>query len=111
MNIKLTGALIIAALAYGSTTSAQTPATTNKVTPKEIRQRDKQRVKTGIEDGEITKREARALRGRNKNLKNSVKDAKADGNVSIDEKKSIAKNEAKLSKSIHAKKHNSRKRI
>jgi uncharacterized membrane protein YebE (DUF533 family) len=105
MKMKLAGVLLIAGIAVSAVTFAQTTPT-----PAEVHKWDKKRVKEGIKSGEITKAEAKTLRAENKNLKTDVKAAKADGTVTGAEKKKVAKDQVRLSRSIYIKKHNSRKR-
>ena len=109
MKNKLTGVLLIAGLALSTFASAQN-APAALPTPKVVHKWDKKRVREGIKSGELTKRETKDIREDNRNLKQDVRTAKSDGKVTLGEKKSIAKDEAKLSGNIYAKKHNKRTR-
>ncbi|TCD13011.1 hypothetical protein EZ449_00430 [Pedobacter frigidisoli] len=91
-------------MAIGSTVMAQ------NVTPKQVHKLDRKRVKAGVKSGELTKPEVKDIRSDNRELKADVRNAKADDQVTRAEKRNIVKDEAKLSRNIYVKKHNSRTR-
>lgn len=69
-----------------------------------------QRIKQGVKSGELTKAEAKNLRGNEKDIHQDIKAAKSDGKVTAAERKDIKKDERKNSREIYRKKHNERER-
>lgn len=70
----------------------------------------RQRVRQGVKSGELTKTEAANLRNDQKEIHQEVKEAKADGVVTKDEKKDIRQDQRKESRKIFRKKHNEKER-
>ncbi len=70
----------------------------------------KQRVKQGIKQGEITKAEADKIREQRKGVRAEVKEARADGIVTKEEKKDIYKERKDANKAIVRAKHNNKAR-
>ncbi len=68
------------------------------------------RIHQGVKSGELTKNEAKNLRGNEKDLHQDIKLAKSDGKISRGERKIIRKEERKDSREIYRKKHNERER-
>lgn len=68
------------------------------------------RIKQGVKSGELTKAEAVNLRQDQKEIRQDVKLAKADGQVTGEEKKIIRKEQRQASHKIYRKKHNNRDR-
>ena len=68
------------------------------------------RIKQGVRSGELTKAEAANLRNGQKEIRQDVKEAKADGNVTKGERKEIRKDQNQESRKIFRKKHNKRDR-
>jgi hypothetical protein len=69
-----------------------------------------QRIKQGVQSGELTKAEAANLRTDQKEIRQEVKDAKADGVITKDERKDVRQNQRQESRKIFRKKHNERVR-
>jgi hypothetical protein len=69
-----------------------------------------QRIKQGVRSGEITKAEAVNLRNGQKEIRQDVRAAKADGVVTPGEKKEIRQDQRQQSRKIFRKKHNGRDR-
>lgn len=69
----------------------------------------KERVKQGVKQGEITKAEADKIREQRKEVRAEVKEAKADGTVTREEKKDIMKERRDANKAIVRAKHNNKK--
>jgi hypothetical protein len=68
------------------------------------------RIKQGVRSGELTRAEAVNLRNGQKEIRQDVKSAKADGVVTAAEKKDIKQDQRKESRKIFRKKHNDRER-
>lgn len=69
-----------------------------------------QRIRQGVRSGELTKAEAINLRNGQKEIRQDVKEAKADGTISKDERKDIRQDQNQESRKIFRKKHNRRDR-
>ena len=65
----------------------------------------KARIKQGVADGTVTKREAAKLRREQKAVRQDVKAAKADGVVTGKEKAKITRQQNKASRDIYKQKH------
>jgi hypothetical protein len=66
------------------------------------------RIINGLRSGELTVQEAQNLqRGKNR-IEASKQDAKADGVVTVAERRKIKRQQKKMSRKIHNKKHNHR---
>ncbi|MBS1511196.1 MAG: hypothetical protein JST86_10160 [Bacteroidetes bacterium] len=101
MKTKLFAAAILFA-AFCSTAHAQT-----------IRQKGKNqrhRIAQGVKSGELTRTETKNLVKDQKEIRNEVKDARADGVVTKDERKDIKQDQRQESRKIYRKKHNARTR-
>ena len=105
MTIKsiITGMFLIG---FSFTVQAQTTA--KQVTKTQIKQH--QRIKQGVQSGELTRREATKLKHQQANIQRTKKRAKADGVVTRKERAIIRKKQANASKNIAVKKHNVRDR-
>ena len=73
-------------------------------------QNQKHRIKQGVKSGELTKSETKNIVHDQKEIRQDVKLAKADGNISPAEKQVILKEQRKESREIYRKKHNNRDR-
>lgn len=71
---------------------------------------ERQRIKQGVKSGELTRRETRTLAMQQKDIHQDKKEARADGKVTVAERKHIRKDERKANRSIYRKKHNARDR-
>jgi methylthioribose-1-phosphate isomerase len=69
-----------------------------------------QRIKQGVKSGELTRAEAVNLRNGQKEIRQEVTTAKADGLVTRDERKEIRQDRKQESRKIALKKHNTRVR-
>ena len=90
---------ILAAISFmvlAATAHAQTP--------------QKARIRQGIRSGELTRHETRKVVKQEREIKQDVREAKADGVVTASERKEIRKDKRKASRSIYRKKHNLRDR-
>lgn len=68
------------------------------------------RIKNGVKSGELTKAETRNLAHDQREIRQDVREARADGNVTRGERKDIRKEQRKESREIFRKKHNNRDR-
>lgn len=96
--------LLIAAFLFAATTvvTAQTIRGTAKNQTKRIVQ--------GVKSGELTKKEAHNLVHDQREIRNDVKQAKADGTVTKAERKTIKKEQKRANREISRKKNNERDR-
>jgi hypothetical protein len=77
---------------------------------KDHAQNQKERIKQGVKNGELTRNETQNIIQDEKELRQDVKLAKADGDITHDEKKIILKEQKQVSREIYRKKHNCRDR-
>jgi hypothetical protein len=96
--------LLIAALVIGASVSSADAQIRHRA------QNQHQRIKQGVKSGELTRPEAKNLRGDQKDLHQDIKLAKSDGKITRKERKIIRKEEKKDSREIYRKKHNKRDR-
>jgi hypothetical protein len=68
------------------------------------------RIKQGVASGELTRTEAAKMRGREAEIREDKRAAKADGVVTRDERQDIRKDEKKASKAIYRQKHDAQVR-
>lgn len=69
-----------------------------------------QRIKQGVKSGELTKRETVNLAKDQREIRQDVRAAKADGKVTGAERKEIRQDQRQASRKIYRKKHNVRDR-
>jgi hypothetical protein len=77
----------------------------DKSVVKERRENQKDRIKAGVENGSLTKAEAIRLKQDQKEIREDVKDARSDGNVTAREKAKITREQNKASRKIAVQKH------
>lgn len=70
----------------------------------------KARIRQGVRSGELTRHETRKVVKQQREVKQDVRQAKADGVVTTAERKEIRKDKRKADRSIYRKKHNQRDR-
>ncbi len=101
MKIKsVVAAAIIMALSISNTNAQLAPSAPTS----------NQRIKQGIKRGELTKAEAATLRNDRKDLKEDVKEARKDKDVTRNERRKIRHYKKHLNREIFRKKHNNRER-
>lgn len=71
---------------------------------------ERHRIAQGVKSGELTKTEAKNLARGQKEIHQDVKEAKADGVVTKQERKEIKQDQRQESRKIYRKKHNNRER-
>src|SRR5258707_775989 len=96
--VFISAALLIAASGYAQTA---TPV----VTDKQINQQE--RIKEGVQSGELTKPETRRLEAREAKIQHDKKVAKSDGVVTPEERAKLRREERRTSRAIYRDKHNS----
>jgi hypothetical protein len=97
--------VLAAAILFGaifSTADAQTVRQKGK--------NERHRIAQGVKSGELTKAEAKNLAKGQKEIHQDVKEAKADGVVTKEERKEIKQDQRQESRKIYRKKHNKRDR-
>ncbi len=104
----LFGVLLIAGIAVNSNVSAQATPAKRRIVVHERNQ--SKRIHEGVKSGELTHREAKTLRTDEKDLHQDTKMAKADGKVTVAERKDLRKEAKQDSRAIYRKKHNNRER-
>ncbi|MBS1794536.1 MAG: hypothetical protein JSS81_11815 [Acidobacteria bacterium] len=70
----------------------------------------KARIKRGVKNGSLTRRETKRLRNERKRIKSDAKVAKSDGVVTRGERRSLRRELNKSSKDIYRAKHNRKTR-
>jgi hypothetical protein len=101
MKVKSIVAIaLFSVLSYA--TSAQTATTAKRVS---TIKNDKQRIRQGVNSGELTKMEAARLKAQTAKVKQERKDYKADGVVTTEERKDLRQDKKKLSRRIYKQKH------
>jgi len=106
MKIKILGGVLVAALALTSVAQAQTH--TPVINHREHRQ--ERRINQGVRNGELTRNEASHLRTREAKLNHDKRMARADGRVTVAERRHLRREENRTSRAIYRKKHNGRLR-
>ena len=98
---------LISALAVLALLSASYTATAQTATPGiAARQRNEQaRIRQGVRSGALTRPEAARLRGREAEIRQDKRAAKADGIVTRDERQDIRQDERRTSRAIYRQKH------
>ena len=72
--------------------------------------RQKDRIKQGVRSGELSKEEAKSLRGEHKAIREKEQAYKSDGNLTKDERKELHQELNESSKHIAEEKHDAEKR-
>lgn len=88
------------------TASAQTP--TPAIGQKQVNQHE--RIKEGVDSGQLTKKEARHLRARQAKIRHDKRVARMDGVVTPAERKQLHKEQRRASRAIHRQKHDEQHR-
>lgn len=85
---------------------------TNVNTPRVHHRRVEQqkRIHQGVRSGELTRGETRKLEAEQKDIRQDVRAAKADGVVTRAERREITRDQNQASRDIYRKKHNRRER-
>jgi hypothetical protein len=94
------------AISFAFTMSAQTA--TPVVDAREQNQKD--RIKDGVQSGELTKKEAAHARANQRHIKKAEAKAKSDGVVTPEERAKLDAKQDKSSKRIYKNKHDAQKR-
>jgi hypothetical protein len=100
MNVK-----IILAIAIFSTASYATSAQTTTSKHVSTIKNDRQRIRQGVKSGELTKAEAARLKAQTAKVNQERKEYKADGVVTLEERKDLRQDKKKLSRRIYKQKH------
>ncbi len=88
--------------------SATAQNCTQAVRQTQVRQH--QRIHQGIHQGDLTRQEARQLKGQQRHIQKMKRQARKDGHVSFREKARIRHAQKKANRNIAMKKHNHRNR-
>lgn len=102
MKLKIFGGLLMAALAV--TTIAQAQTHTPVINHRQNNQ--ERRINQGVRSGELTHREARNLRTKERNIRAEKRTAMAEGRMTPRERAHIRHQENRVSRKIYRKKHN-----
>ena len=99
MKKTLFSALCLFVISYSAAAQTATPGIT-------ARQRNEQaRIRQGVRSGELNRAEAARLKGREADIRQDKRAAKADGVVTRDERQDIRKDERQTSRAIYRQKH------
>ena len=90
--------------------SAYTFAQTATPVVKEQQENQHDRIQNGVKNGSLNRREAHRLRNREKETHAEIKDAKADGVVTHEERADIKHDQTQNSKAIYRQKHDGQRR-
>ena len=106
MKIKIFGGLLVAALVITSMAQAQThtPVINHR------QRRQERRINQGVRNGELTRNEARHLRGGERRIGEQRRMAMADGRMNRGERRHLRREENRTSRAIYRDKHNDRVR-
>jgi hypothetical protein len=85
-------------------------ATSTQAQTVERSQNQRKRIKQGVKSGELTKAETKNLVNGQREVKQEVREARADGVVTAGEKKNIRQEQRQQSRKIARKKNNGRDR-
>jgi hypothetical protein len=70
----------------------------------------KTRLKRGVKDGSLTRKETVRLRNQRRQIKSNVRTAKSDGKMTVGERRRLRRDLNKSSKSIYKARHNNKTR-
>jgi DNA-binding transcriptional regulator of glucitol operon len=102
--------ILITGILFLLTSAIATAQTTNRsITSTQINQQ--KRIKQGVKDKTLTKKEARKLEAQQKKIRIEKKMAKADGKITPNEKKILKHEQKQASKNIYREKHNKQNRV
>ncbi len=104
MNTKLVLATLITTLTCGLAVAQPTTPVV-----KERQENQQQRINQGVASGELTKKEAVALKTEQRAIKVEKKAFKADGKVTAAERAKLRRDQNQASRHIYNKKHNAKK--
>jgi FtsZ-binding cell division protein ZapB len=94
MKIKTILAVALLAITTSSTMAQVRPVKANRA-----------KIKQGVQSGELNRAEAARLKAQNVKLGKEVKDARADGVVTTEERKEIKQDKKQLNRRIYRQKH------
>ena len=105
-------ALLITATLFCAAAITQARNLTGQQTPGIDRRERRQsnRIRRGVNNGSVTRREARRLAAQQARIRAHERRARADGRVTARERVSIQRQENRASRNIYRKKHNRRNR-
>ena len=95
-------------LAFIALASAGFSQTKTRITHRQIHQQH--RIKEGVKDGELTRKEAVRLEAREAKIQQNKKEAKADGVVTGKERAKLHRQENRASRAIYKQKHDAQTR-
>lgn len=105
-------ALLVAATLFSAAVITQARNLTGQQTPGIDRRERRQsnRIRHGVNNGSLTRREARRLAAQQARIRAHERRARADGRVTARERVSIQRQENRASRNIYRRKHNRRNR-
>ena len=106
MKVKIFGGLLVAILTITSMAQAQTR--THVITHRQHVQHS--RINHGVRSGQLTRNEAHHMRAKERKISRDKRLARADGHVSVAERKHLRHEENHTSRAIYRHKHNGRVR-
>jgi hypothetical protein len=108
MSKKMKKKIMFAALLIIGFAVASSAQNTPKVDAREANQ--KARIRDGVKDGELTKKEAKGMRAEQRHIKKVEHRAKADGEVTAAERAKLDRKQDRASKHIAKQKHDGQTR-
>ena len=100
----------ISAVAFTAVLSAPTQAGTHDPRVNHRQHNQHARIAQGVKSGELTKAEAKDLRGDQQEIRTEEKAFKADGKLTKDERQELHQDQNAASKEIYAEKHDEQER-
>ena len=96
--------LALFSISYSASAQTATPGITAR------QHHEQARIRQGVRSGELTRTEAAHLEGREAEIRQDKREAKADGVVTRDERQDIRKDERQTSRAIYRQKHDAQVR-
>ena len=96
--------LALLSISYSASAQTATPGITAR------QHHEQARIRQGVRSGELTRIEAAHLEGRETEIRQDKREAKADGVVTRDERQDIRKDERQTSRAIYRQKHDAQVR-
>ena len=102
--------ILITGILFILTSAISIAQTTNRnITSTQVNQQ--KRIKQGVKNKQLTKKEAKSLEAQQKKIKVEKKIAKSDGKITPREKKIIKHDQKRASKNIYREKHDKQNRV
>jgi len=104
MKKIILSAVLMTGVVLGISAQTRTPQVTNRQVAQQAR------IRQGVENGELTRREAVKLEQQQRKIQHDKKEAKADGVVTPEERAKLHREQRKAGADIYRQKHDVQKR-